>query len=176
MRLGEKLHELRILEGAARGLGRPLTQEEVSRGIQRDLGGRVSQPYLSQIEKGSRPHLTATTRMLLARFFKVHPGYLVDDLEGVSPYLGRHARTIADDQLDTWLIEGAEQWNSDPALRTALLAIARHPESRKCLLLLGSLVENRELIDHLCRAFDVRREPPVKVRRSSARGPRKEST
>ena len=46
MRLGEKLHELRILEGAARGLGRPLTQEEVSRGIQRDLGGRVSQPYL----------------------------------------------------------------------------------------------------------------------------------
>jgi hypothetical protein len=31
---------------------------------------------------GARPHLTNATRMLLAKFFKVHPGYLVDDPEG----------------------------------------------------------------------------------------------
>ena len=33
MRTGEKLRELRIVEGAARGLHRELTQAEVSRGI-----------------------------------------------------------------------------------------------------------------------------------------------
>ncbi|HYS54402.1 MAG TPA: helix-turn-helix transcriptional regulator [Thermoanaerobaculia bacterium] len=165
MILGEKLRELRIVEGAARGLSRELTQAEVSRGIENELGGRVSQSYLSQIENGTRPHLTATTRMLLARFFHVHPGYLVDDIEGLPLHVGRRLRTTADDRLDAWLIDGAEEWSEDGALRNALLAIAKHPESRKCILLLGSLVENRELIDHLCKAFDVQATPPVKTRR-----------
>ena len=165
MTLGEKIRELRILEGAARGLGRELTQTEVSREIDRELGGRVSQSYLSQIENGTRPHLTATTRELLARFFKVHPGYLVSDMEGISLALGRVLRTTADDRLDHWLVDGAEQWVDDPALRNALLAIAKHPHSRKCLILFGSLVENRELVDRLCAGFDIRLDPPVKTRR-----------
>src|SRR3712207_8370061 len=38
--------------------------------------------YLSQLESGQRRHLTAPTRELLARFFKVHPGYLVGDPDG----------------------------------------------------------------------------------------------
>ncbi len=50
--------------------------------IQKELGKSISQSYLSQIESGARPHLTDSSRMLLARFFKVHPGYLVDDPEG----------------------------------------------------------------------------------------------
>jgi transcriptional regulator with XRE-family HTH domain len=166
MTLGEKLRELRIVEGAARGLGRELTQAEVSRAIDKDLGGSVSQSYLSQIENGTRPHLTATTRMLLARFFRVHPGYLVDDIEGLPLHIGKHLRTTVDDRLDEWLVEGSEEWSEDPALRGALLAIAKHPESRKCLLLLGSFVENRDLIDHLCKAFQVRVHHPVKTRRS----------
>lgn len=165
MTLGEKLRELRILEGASRGLGRELTQTEVSRGIARDLGGRVSQSYLSQIENGTRPHLTATTRMLLARFFKVHPGYLVDDVDDSPLHLGRHLRTTADERLDQWLIDGAEHWIEDPSLRNALLAIAKHPQSRKCLLLFGSIVENRELIDRLCDGFDVKLDRSVKTRR-----------
>ena len=37
----------------------------------------ISQSYLSQIESGARPHLTNDTRLLLSKFFKVHPGYLV---------------------------------------------------------------------------------------------------
>jgi transcriptional regulator with XRE-family HTH domain len=168
MTLGEKLRELRILEGAVRGLGREMTQTEVSRHIEKELGGSVSQSYLSQIESGARPHLTATTRLLLARFFKVHPGYLVDDVEGLPLQIGRNLRTTADDRLDEWLIEGAEEWTEDPALRKALLTIAKHPESRKCLLLFGSIVENRELIDHLCRSFDVRVAPAVKTRRRSS--------
>ena len=174
MTLGEKLRNLRILTGAARGLGRELTQAEVSRGISATLGGRVSQSYLSQIENGTRPHLTATTRMLLARFFNVHPGYLVDDVEGMPQHVG-HLRTTLDDRLDLWLVEAAEEWAEDPALRDALLRIAKHPQSRKCLLLLGSLVENRELIDRLCDALAVRLDQSVKTRRRSPRSASKRS-
>jgi transcriptional regulator with XRE-family HTH domain len=165
MTLGEKLRELRILEGAARGLGRELTQTEVSRFIERELDGKVSQSYLSQIENGTRPHLTATTRELLARFYKVHPGYLVSDVDGAPLSVGRFLRTTADDRLDHWLVDGAEQWVEDPALRNALLAIAKHPQSRKCLVLFGSVVENRDLIEHLCEAFEIRLDRPVKTRR-----------
>ena len=50
--------------------------------VEKELGKSISQCYLSQIESGARPHLTNSTRMLLASFFKVHPGYLVDDPEG----------------------------------------------------------------------------------------------
>jgi len=82
MRLGEKLRYLREMEGALRALGRELTQQEVVRAIKSELKQSISQSYLSQIESGARPHLTNSTRMLLARFFKVHPGYLVDDPEG----------------------------------------------------------------------------------------------
>ena len=80
MKLGEKLRYLREVEGA-RGLGRPMSQQEVVRLI-KEAGKSISQSYLSQIESGARPHLTNSTRLLLSRFFKVHPGYLVDDPEG----------------------------------------------------------------------------------------------
>ena len=77
MKLGEKLRYLREVEGTLRGLDRELSQLEMARLIQKELGKSISQSYLSQIESGARPHLTNSTRMLLARFFKVHPGYLV---------------------------------------------------------------------------------------------------
>src|SRR5258707_1989898 len=83
MTLGEKLRYLREVEGTLRGLDRELSQLELARLIEKELGKSISQSYLSQIESGARPHLTNSTRMLLARFFKVHPGYLVDDPEGV---------------------------------------------------------------------------------------------
>jgi len=82
MRLGEKLRYLREVEGTLRGMDRELSQVEMARLIQKELGKSISQSYLSQIESGARPHLTNSSRMLLARFFKVHPGYLVDDPEG----------------------------------------------------------------------------------------------
>src|SRR4029077_7064130 len=79
MTLGEKLRYLRQLEGTLRGLGREMTQQEVVRAIKKEARGSISQSYLSQIESGSRRHLTNDTRLLLSKFFKVHPGYLVDD-------------------------------------------------------------------------------------------------
>jgi transcriptional regulator with XRE-family HTH domain len=74
---------------------------------------RISQSYLSQIESGARPHLTNTTRLLLARFFKVHPGYLVDDPEGYHAELLSDARAL-EDKLDLWLIGGAERFPPRP--------------------------------------------------------------
>ena len=164
MTLGEKLSKLRLLEGMARGLGRELTQTEVARGVREELGGRISQSYLSQLEGGTRPHLTSTTRLLLARFFRVHPGYLVDDLDVHLPIKPRREH---DDAIDIWLIEGSEQFREDTALSEALLSIAKHEQSRECLLLLGSLVANRALIDRL--VAELSPSPVPRRRRRSLR-------
>jgi transcriptional regulator with XRE-family HTH domain len=148
MRLGEKLRYLREVEGALRGLERELSQQEVVRLIQKELGKSISQSYLSQIESGARPHLTNSTRMLLARFFKVHPGYLVDDPEGFHHELVSDIGAI-EDKLDLWLISGAERFARDPDLHRALLTTARHQDSRMCLVLLGTILENPGLAERL---------------------------
>src|SRR6202011_5209106 len=120
MKLGEKLRYLREVEGALRGFDREMTQQEVVRAIKSELGKSISQSYLSQIESGARPHLTNSTRMLLARFFKVHPGYLVDDPEGFSNELVSDLGAV-EDKLDLWLISGAERFSRDVDLHHALL-------------------------------------------------------
>src|SRR5246127_665143 len=125
MTLGEKLRYVREVEGTLRGLGRELSQQELTRMIQKELGKPISQSYLSQIESGARPHLTNSTRMLLARFFNVHPGYLVDDPDGYHTELLSPLR-VAEDKLDLWLVSGAERFRRDPQLRHALLEISRH--------------------------------------------------
>ena len=53
MTLGEKLRYLRSMEGTLRGLDRAMTQAELSRSIARQLGQKLSQAYLSQIEGAS---------------------------------------------------------------------------------------------------------------------------
>jgi len=148
MTLGEKIRYLREMEGTLRGLGRDMTQQEIVREVKRDQGASISQSYLSQIESGARPHLTNTTRMLLARFFKVHPGYLVDDPEGFHTELTSDIRGL-EDNLDLWLINGAERFRRDLELRHALLEVAKHKDSRKCLLLLGEILETPDLADRL---------------------------
>jgi transcriptional regulator with XRE-family HTH domain len=148
MRLGEKIRYLREVEGSLRGLNRAMTQQEVLKAIRSELKATMSQSYLSQIESGARPHLTNTTRQLLAKFFKVHPGYLVDDPEGYHPELLSDARTL-EDKLDLWLVSGAERFRRDPALRKALLTLARHKDTRRCLLLLEEIIETPDLVERL---------------------------
>jgi transcriptional regulator with XRE-family HTH domain len=148
MQLGEKLRYLREVEGALRGLDRDLSQQEMSRLIEKELGKSISQSYLSQIESGARPHLTNSTRMLLARFFKVHPGYLVDDPEGFQNELISDVGAL-EDKVDLWLVSGAERFRREPELHTALLTIAKHADSRMCLVLLGTILENPGLADRL---------------------------
>jgi transcriptional regulator with XRE-family HTH domain len=113
MKLGEKLRYLREVEGSLRGKGRAMTQQELVRAIKGELKTSMSQSYLSQIESGARPHLTNTTRQMLAKFFKVHPGYLVDDPEGYHAELMSEARVL-DDKLDLWLVNGAEEGFASP--------------------------------------------------------------
>ena len=151
MTLGEKIRYLREVEGTVRGFDRAMTQQEMVRAIAKEMKKSLSQSYLSQIESGTRPHLTNTSRMLLAKFFKVHPGYLVDDPEGYSTELVSDLGAL-EDKLDLWLVGGAERFRNDPDLRESLLALAKHPDSRRCLRLLQLILENPGLADRL---FDV---------------------
>jgi len=152
MKLGEKLRYLRLMEGTLRGLGRDMSQAEVAREIRRQQSDSISQAYLSQIESGRRPHLTNTSRMLLARFFKVHPGYLVDDPEGFHTELTSDVRGL-EDKLDLWLIHGAERFRRDTELSQALLDVAKHPHSRRCLVLLKEIVETPQLAERLLQVL-----------------------
>jgi transcriptional regulator with XRE-family HTH domain len=152
MTLGEKIRYLREVEGSLRGLNREMTQQEVVRAIKKELARSISQAYLSQIESGARPHLTNTTRMLLARFFKVHPGYLVDDPPGYHTELTSDVR-VQEGALDLWLINGAELFARDPAVRRALLRAARHEDSRRCLILLGAILETPNLAERLLQVL-----------------------
>jgi transcriptional regulator with XRE-family HTH domain len=155
MTLADKIRYLREVEGNLRGLNRAMTQQELVRAIQQENGtgkkngkATISQSYLSQIESGARPHLTNTTRLLLAKFFKVHPGYLVDDPEGYHSELLSDLRTI-EDKLDLWLIAGAERFRRDPALCQALLTLANHADTRRCFLLIEAIIETPALLDRL---------------------------
>lgn len=148
MTLGDKLRSLRSVEGSLRGLGRPMTQFELAAAMKRELGRGLSQAYLSQIESGARPHLTHTTRELLARFFKVYPGFLVDDPEGYTSGLQSDLRA-EDAKIDSWLFGGVEQFSADPALSEALLTIAEVDDSRRALLLLGEILRVPGLADRL---------------------------
>lgn len=148
MTLAQKFRYLRTVEGHLRGLNREMTQQEVVQAVKRELKASISQPYLSQIEGGKREHLTNSTRLLLARFFHVHPGFLVSDPEGYQTELMSDLR-LKEDQLDLWLVQGAERFRRDAPLAEALLSVARHSDSRRCLLLLNAILETPELVERL---------------------------
>jgi transcriptional regulator with XRE-family HTH domain len=164
MTLGEKLRYLREVEGTLRGLNRELSQLEMARLLQKEQGKSISQSYLSQIESGARPHLTNSTRMLLARFFKVHPGYLVDDPEGFQNELISDIGAL-EDKLDLWLVSGAERFRKDVDLHQALLSIARHSDSRMCLVLLSNILDNPGLAERLLEVL----KPATAVRKPKRR-------
>src|ERR1043166_4954644 len=148
MKLGEKLRYLRLMEGNLRGFGREMTQQEVVKAVNRELKMKISQSYLSQIENGSRPHLTNKTRLLLSKFFKVHPGYLVDDPEGFHTELVSNVSAM-EDKLDLWLVQGAERFRGDPKVSRALLNLAKHDDSRRCLVLMDAILETPQLAERL---------------------------
>jgi len=160
LKLGEKIRYLREVEGSLRGLGRPMTQLELVRAIREELGkgrGRskgasISQSYLSQIENGARPHMTQSSRSLLAKFFKVHPGFLVDDPEGYHTELTSDLRTT-EGQLDVWLLQVSERFSSDPDVSHVLIKAAREKDTRRSLLLLGAILETPGLADRLLEAL-----------------------
>jgi len=152
MTLAEKIRYLREVEGSLRELGRPMTQLELVKAIRKEQGKGISQSYVSQIENGSRRHMTQATRSLLAKFFKVHPGFLVDDPEGYHTELTSDLRTL-EGKLDVWLLQGSERFASDPEIAEVLLKAARQKDTRKCILLLGAVVDTPGLADRLLEAL-----------------------
>ena len=152
MTLGEKLRYLREVEGALRGFDREISQVELARLIQKELGKSISQSYLSQIESGARPHMTNKTRSMIARFFKVHPGFLVDDPEGFQTELASPL-AVSEDKLDLWLVSGAERFRRDKDVSLALLALAKHPNSRRCLVLMREILETPNLVERLLQVL-----------------------
>lgn len=152
MKLAEKIRYLREVEGSLRGMNRPMTQVELVAAIRKELGKGISQSYVSQIENGSRPHMTQATRSLLAKFFKIHPGFLVDDPEGYHNELTSDLRTV-EGKLDVWLLQGAERFAGDPELSEVLMKAAREKDTRKCIILLGAILETPGLADRLLEAL-----------------------
>ena len=140
MNLSEKIKHLREVEGDIRGLGRAMTQMEVVRAMQEEMGETISQAYLSQLENGKRVHLTATSRDLLARFFKVQPGYLVSDLADYSTDLLSEFESEGD-RLLTWLEASAEEWRSEPLIQRFLEQLARAEDPRRYIELFNELLD-----------------------------------
>jgi hypothetical protein len=152
MKLAEKIRYLREVEGSLRGLNRPMTQQELVRAVRKEQGKSISQSYISQIEGGSRRHMTQSSRSLLAKFFKVHPGFLVDDPEGYHTELTSDLRTV-EGKLDVWLLQGSERFTSDHELSEVLLKAARQKDTRKSLILLGAILDTPGLADRLLEAL-----------------------
>ena len=132
-----------------RRLNRDLTQVEVVAELKQRFGRAISQSYLSQIENGSRRHLTNATRLFLAKFFKVHPGYLVERFH--TELLSDVA--VSEDQLDAWLSAGAERFARDADVSRSLRAVARHADSRSCLVLLEAILDTPGLADRLLQVL-----------------------
>lgn len=122
MELAEKLRRLRQAEGIRRGLWRTYTQQEVAHAMRQEIGVSISQAYLSQLESGARIHLTSVTREALARFYHVHPGYLVSDPPGMAGLPDAAA------PLDANLLEGI------------LTRLANTPDPERVLRLLDALL------------------------------------
>lgn len=155
MNLSEKIKHLREVEGEWRGFGRAMTQMEVVRAMQEELGETISQAYLSQLENGKRVHLTATSRDLLARFFKVQPGYLVSDLADFSTDLLSELEGLEgqDDRLLTWLEASAEEWRAEPLIQLFFERLASVEDPRRYIAFFTELLDiPAEDIDSLMRS------------------------
>src|SRR5438309_9019157 len=140
MNLAEKIRHLREVEGELRGLNRPMTQMEVVKAMQEELQASLSQAYLSQLEKGKRVHLTASSRDLLSQFFKVHPGYLVSDPPDYSTDLLTDMAS-AEDRLTTWLTASAAEWRTEPDMQELLLRLADSADAQRYLSIFRKLTE-----------------------------------
>jgi transcriptional regulator with XRE-family HTH domain len=168
MKLGEKIRYLREVEGSLRGLGRPMNQLELVSAIRKEQKKAISQSYISHLESGSRPHMTQSTRSLLAKFFKVHPGFLVDDPEGYHTELTSDLRTV-EGKLDVWLLQGSEQFANDPEVSEVLIKAAREKDTRRCFLLLGAILNTPGLAERLLEALHPEAAKESKAREGRSR-------
>jgi hypothetical protein len=112
--------------------------------------------------------MTQASRAVLAGFFKVHPGFLVDDPKGYHTELTSDLRTT-EGQLDVWLLQGAEKFVGDPEVSEVLIKAAREKDTRRCLILLGAILDTPGLAERLLDAL----QPELARNRHRANGRRK---
>jgi transcriptional regulator with XRE-family HTH domain len=134
-----------------------MSMTEVVRSM-REQGEALSLPYLSQIERGARPHLTVRTRDRLARFFNVHPGYLVDDPDGYEEGLALLTEMAPAVDLPEWLALRAEELRDDPELYDAFLRLASATDPRAVLLALRDSLETGQSLAAVAQPLDRRIE------------------
>jgi hypothetical protein len=67
--------------------------------------------------------------------------------------------------MDLWLINGADRFRRDPEVSHALLEVARHEDSRGCLVLLGAILETPKLAERLLEVL----KPEAHKRRQQRR-------
>ena len=110
--------------------------------------------------------MTQSTRALLAKFFKVHPGFLVDDPEGYHTDLLSDLRTT-EGRLNVWFLQGSEQFAGDPEVSEVLIKLARQEHTRQSLILLGAILDTPGLTHRLLEALKPeaagRRANPMKA-------------
>src|SRR6202012_2648915 len=99
-----------------------------------ELNDHMSQAYLSQLEAGKRVHLTASSRDLLSRFFKVHPGYLVSDPPDYRTDL-LNDMDGETDRLETWLAANIEEWRGEPEIQDFFQHLGSVSDPRRYLML-----------------------------------------
>jgi hypothetical protein len=56
-------------------------------------------------------------------------------------------------QLDVWLLQGSERFANDPEVSQVLIQAAREKDTRRCLLLLGAILDTPGLADRLLEAL-----------------------
>src|SRR5205823_12553617 len=117
-----------------------------------ERGNSISQSCSAQIESGPRPHLAQSTRGLLAQFFKVHHGFLVDDPADYHTELTSDLRTT-EGKRDVWLLQGSERFPSHPDVSEVLLKAAREKDTRRSFLLLGAILDTPGLAERLLEAL-----------------------
>ena len=76
----------------------------------------------------------------------------MDDPEGYHNELTSDLRTL-EGNLDVWLLQGAEHFSGDPELSEVLMKAAREQDTRKCLILLGAILDTPGLADRLLAAL-----------------------
>ena len=72
----------------------------------------------------------------------------MDDPEGYHTELTSDLRTT-EGQLDVWLLQGSEKFASDAEVSKVLIKAAREKDTRRCLLLLGAILDTPGLAERL---------------------------
>jgi hypothetical protein len=88
----------------------------------------------------------------------------VDDPEGYHTELTSDLRTT-EGQLDVWLLQGSERFVADPEVSDVLIKAAREKDTRRCLLLLGAILDTPGLAERLLEAL----RPELMVRANDRR-------